>query len=150
MNFNKFVKKYSDLDLDDFHDIIALRIKIFVIEQDCPYQDLDGNDKLAFHLYFKDTENQIVAATRVLPQNIAYNEVSIGRVVVDENYRGTGLGHELMKQSMVFVERQFGVTDVRLSAQKHLENYYGKHGFTSTGKEYLEDGIPHVEMLFKS
>ncbi|MEJ6505911.1 MAG: GNAT family N-acetyltransferase [Crocinitomicaceae bacterium] len=150
MNFNKFIKKYSDLDLDDFHDIIALRIKIFVIEQDCPYQDLDGNDKLAFHLYFKDTENQIVAATRILPQNIAYNEVSIGRVVVDKNSRGNGLGHELMKQSMVFVERQFGATDVRLSAQKHLENYYEKHGFTSTGKEYLEDGIPHVEMLFKS
>lgn len=150
MNFRKFVQAYTELNLDDFHDIIALRIKIFVIEQDCPYQDLDGNDKLAFHLYFKDEKNQIVAATRILPQNIAYDEVSIGRVVVDKSSRGTGLGHELMEQSMVFVQSQFGAADVRLSAQKHLENYYEKHGFKSTGKEYLEDGIPHVEMLFKS
>ena len=150
MNFRKFIQPYTELNLDDFHDIIALRIKIFVIEQDCPYQDLDGNDKLAFHLYFKDEKNQIVAATRILPQNIAYDEVSIGRVVVDKSSRGTGLGHELMEQSMVFVQSQFGAADVRLSAQKHLENYYEKHGFKSTGKEYLEDGIPHVEMLFKS
>ncbi|MEJ6589819.1 MAG: GNAT family N-acetyltransferase [Crocinitomicaceae bacterium] len=150
MNFRKFIQAYTELNLDDFHDIIALRIKIFVIEQDCPYQDLDGNDKLAFHLYFKDEKNQIVAATRILPQNIAYDEVSIGRVVVDKSSRGTGLGHELMEQSMVFVQSQFGAADVRLSAQKHLENYYEKHGFKSTGKEYLEDGIPHVEMLFKS
>ena len=150
MNFRKFIQAYTELNLDDFHDIIALRIKIFVIEQDCPYQDLDGNDKLAFHLYFKDEKNQIVAATRILPQNIAYDEVSIGRVVVDKSSRGTGLGHELMEQSMAFVQSQFGAADVRLSAQKHLENYYEKHGFKSTGKEYLEDGIPHVEMLFKS
>ena len=150
MNFRKFIQAYTELNLDDFHDIIALRIKIFVIEQDCPYQDLDGNDKLAFNLYFKDEKNQIVAATRILPQNIAYDEVSIGRVVVDKSSRGTGLGHELMEQSMVFVQSQFGAADVRLSAQKHLENYYEKHGFKSTGKEYLEDGIPHVEMLFKS
>ena len=150
MNFRKFIQAYTELNLDDFHDIIALRIKIIVIEQDCPYQDLDGNDKLAFHLYFKDEKNQIVAATRILPQNIAYDEVSIGRVVVDKSSRGTGLGHELMEQSMVFVQSQFGAADVRLSAQKHLENYYEKHGFKSTGKEYLEDGIPHVEMLFKS
>ena len=121
MNFRKFIQAYTELNLDDFHDIIALRIKIFVIEQDCPYQDLDGNDKLAFHLYFKDEKNQIVAATRILPQNIAYDEVSIGRVVVDKSSRGTGLGHELMEQSMVFVQSQFGAADVRLSAQNTLK-----------------------------
>ena len=150
MNFKKFVQPYSALSLDHFHDIIALRIKIFVIEQDCPYQDLDGKDKLAYHLFYKNNEGEVVAATRILPQKISYAEVSVGRVVVDERFRGTGLGHLIMKESMNFVQAEFGPVDVRLSAQKHLENYYGKHGFKSTGKEYLEDGIPHVEMLYTS
>ena len=150
MNFKKFVHPYSTLSLDHFHDIIALRIKIFVIEQDCPYQDLDGKDKLAHHLFYTNNEDEVIAATRILPQNISYAEVSIGRVVVDERCRGTGLGHLIMEESMNFVQAEFGQVDVRLSAQKHLENYYGKHGFRSTGKEYLEDGIPHVEMLYKS
>ncbi len=150
MDFKKFVRHYSALNLDHFHDIIALRIKIFVIEQDCPYQDLDGKDKRAFHLFYTNDENKVVAATRILPENISYPEVSIGRVVVDESCRGTGMGHLIMENSMKFVQAEFGPVDVRLSAQKHLENYYGKHGFKSTGKEYLEDGIPHLEMLYKS
>jgi ElaA protein len=150
MNLKKIIQPFSALSLDHLHDIIALRIKIFVIEQDCPYQDLDGKDKLAYHLFYTNTKNEVVAATRILPQNISYTEVSIGRVVVDESCRGTGIGHLIMKESMDFVLAEFGRVDVRLSAQKHLENYYGKHGFMSTGKEYLEDGIPHVEMLYKS
>ena len=150
MNFKKFVQPYSKLSLDHFHDIIALRIKIFVIEQDCPYQDLDGKDKLAHHLFYTNNEDEVIAATRILPQNISYTEVSIGRVVVDESCRGTGLGHLIMEESINFVKDEFGQVDIRLSAQKHLENYYRKHGFKSTGKAYLEDGIPHVEMLYTS
>ena len=122
MNFKKFVQPYSALSLDHFHDIIALRIKIFVIEQDCPYQDLDGKDKLAYHLFYTNNEGEVVAATRILPQNISYAEVSVGRVVVDESCRGTGLGHLIMEESMKFVQAEFGPVDVRLSAQKHLEN----------------------------
>lgn len=150
MNFTKFIKHFSDLSLEHFHDIIALRIKIFVIEQDCPYQDLDGKDKLAYHLFYTNDKHEVIAATRILEQNISYKEVSVGRVVVDQGCRGSGMGHEIMKQSMAFVMQKFGAVDVRLSAQKHLENYYEKHGFKSTGKEYLEDGIPHVEMLFRA
>jgi len=149
MNIEKNVAHYSQLNIDHFHDIIALRIKIFVIEQDCPYQDLDGKDKVAYHLFYTNNKDEVVAATRILPQNISYAEVSIGRVVVDKDYRGLGLGDLIMKESMNFVQAEFGQVNVRLSAQKHLENYYGKHGFKSTGKEYLEDGIPHVEMLYE-
>ena len=116
----------------------------------CPYQDLDGKDKRAFHLFYTNNRNEVVAATRILPQNVSYAEVSVGRVVVDKSFRRTGLGHLIMEESMNFVQAEFGLVDVRLSAQKHLENYYEKHGFKSTGKEYLEDGIPHVEMLYKS
>ncbi len=148
MTFVHQVKSFQELSLEEFHDIIALRIQIFIIEQDCPYQEVDGKDKIAYHLFFKNKKNEVIAVTRILPQGISYDEVAIGRVVVHENYRGTGLGNQLMSDSMKFVKEKFGDVPVRLSAQKHLEKYYGNHGFESTGKEYLEDGIPHVEMLY--
>ena len=148
MKFERQVKSFQELSLEEFHDIIALRIQIFIIEQNCPYQEVDGKDKLAHHLFFKNEMDEIIAVTRILPQGISYAEVAIGRVVVHEDYRGTGLGNQLMADSMNFVKDEYGKVPVRLSAQKHLENYYGNHGFKSTGKEYLEDGIPHVEMLY--
>ncbi len=148
MKFEHQVKSFQELSLEEFHDIIALRIQIFIIEQNCPYQEVDGKDKLAHHLFFKNEMDEIIAVTRILPQGISYAEVAIGRVVVHEDYRGTGLGNQLMADSMNFVKDEYGKVPVRLSAQKHLENYYGNHGFKSTGKEYLEDGIPHVEMLY--
>ncbi|MBL6661129.1 MAG: GNAT family N-acetyltransferase [Crocinitomicaceae bacterium] len=148
MKFEHQVKSFLELSLEEFHDIIALRIQIFIIEQNCPYQEVDGKDKLAHHLFFKNEMDEIIAVTRILPQGISYEEVAIGRVVVHEEYRGTGLGNQLMADSMNFVRDKYGEVPVRLSAQKHLENYYGNHGFKSTGKEYLEDGIPHVEMLY--
>jgi len=148
MKFEHQVKSFQELSLEEFHDIIALRIQIFIIEQNCPYQEVDGKDKLAHHLFFKNEMDEIIAVTRILPQGISYEEVAIGRVVVHEDYRGTGLGNQLMSDSMNFVRDKYGEVPVRLSAQKHLENYYGNHGFKSTGKEYLEDGIPHVEMLY--
>jgi len=148
MKFEHQVKSFQELSLEEFHDIIALRIQIFIIEQNCPYQEVDGKDKLAHHLFFKNEMDEIIAVTRILPQGISYAEVAIGRVVVHDDYRGTGLGNQLMADSMNFVRDKYGEVPVRLSAQKHLENYYGNHGFKSTGKEYLEDGIPHVEMLY--
>lgn len=148
MKFEHQVKSFQELSLEEFHDIVALRIQIFIIEQNCPYQEVDGKDKLAHHLFFKNETDEIIAVTRILPQGISYEEVAIGRVVVHEDYRGTGLGSQLMSDSMNFVRDKYGEVPVRLSAQKHLENYYGNHGFKSTGKEYLEDGIPHVEMLY--
>ena len=142
------IKHYNDLSLDEFHDLIALRIEVFVIEQDCPYQDLDGKDKVGFHLLVKE-DDSIIGTTRILPVGVSYPEVSIGRVVVANTHRMMKIGHVLMEKSMEFVYDHFGKVDVKLSAQKHLEKYYNQHGFVSTGKEYLEDGIPHVEMINK-
>lgn len=143
------VKAFHDLTLNDFHDIIALRIEVFVIEQNCPYQDLDGKDKVGFHLLVKQ-DGKIIGTTRILPQGVSYPEVSIGRVVIAKSHRMLKIGHQLMEKSMEFVYQYFGLVDVKLSAQKHLEKYYNHHGFLSTGKEYLEDGIPHVEMIKKT
>jgi ElaA protein len=136
------------LTVNEFHDLIQLRINVFVVEQNCPYPELDGKDKKSYHLICRDGLGKIVATTRILPQKISYDEVSIGRVVSDPLLRGSGLGHEIMKESLKFILDEFGKVPVKISAQKHLENFYEAHGFKSTGKEYLEDDIPHVEMKF--
>jgi ElaA protein len=147
MHLDWQVKYYPELTTNEFHDIIALRLKAFVVEQNCSYLDLDGKDKKCYHLICRDGFGKVVATARILPPGISYTEVSIGRVVLDQEIRGKGIGHQLMEQSMKFINEEFGAVPVRISAQKHLENYYKSHNFFSTGKEYLEDEIPHVEML---
>lgn len=142
------VKHYPELTLNEFHDIIALRLKAFVVEQNCAYLELDGKDKKSYHVICRDGFGNVVATARILPPGLSYDEVAIGRVVIDESIRGKGIGHDLMKQSMKYAEEEFGKVPIRISAQKHLESYYNKHGFVSSGKEYLEDDIPHVEMLY--
>jgi ElaA protein len=143
------VKHFSEISIIEFHDLMALRIKIFVVEQNCPYQEIDGKDIKSHHLIGRNDLGNIVATARILPQGLSYKEVSIGRVAIDESAREKGNGHVLMVKCMEYINQQFGPTNVRLSAQSHLEKYYQKHGFESTGKEYLEDDIPHVEMLFE-
>ena len=148
MNIDWQIKHYGDLSLNEFHDLIALRMQVFVVEQDCPYQDLDGKDKKSYHLIARNGKGDVIATARILPPGLAYKECAIGRVVIDEENRGQGLGHDLMDECMKYALVEFGNSPILISAQKHLENYYGKHKFVSTGKEYLEDGIPHVEMKF--
>jgi len=148
MNLNFQCKHFSELSVVEFHDIISVRLKTFVVEQNCVYQDLDGKDKKCYHRICRDGMGNIVATARILPPGISYGEVSIGRVVLQEELRGNGQGHELMNKCMAFCEKEFGRVPVRISAQKHLERFYNGHLFFSTGKDYEEDGIPHVEMLY--
>jgi ElaA protein len=143
------IKHFNDLSLTEFHDLIQLRIKVFVIEQNCPYQELDGKDKKSYHLICRNQKGDLVGTFRILPPGISYNEASIGRVVLDEKYRGTKNGHKMMEEALTFINKEFEKESVRISGQKYLEKFYEKHGFISTGKEYLEDGIPHVEMILK-
>ena len=142
------IKHYSALSKDEFHDIIALRIAVFVVEQDCPYQELDGNDKDAYHLIVREGD-VIIGTLRILKPGVSYPELAIGRVVSHPDHRDKQLGHLMMKEAMDFAQNELKEKAVRLSAQTHLTSYYQKHGFESTGKEYLEDGIPHTEMLFE-
>lgn len=148
MAHNYQIKHFSELTTLEFHDLLRLRINVFVVEQNCPYPELDGKDKKSYHLICRDGLGKIIATARILPQNVSYKEISIGRVVSDPSVRGEGFGHEVMKHCLKFIQDEFGEVPVRISAQKHLEQFYISHGFTSTGKEYLEDNIPHVEMLF--
>ena len=140
------IKHYKDLTINEFHDIIALRLNAFVVEQNCAYLDLDGKDKKSYHLICRNGMGDIVATARILPPGLSYEESAIGRVVIDEKMRGKGIGHDLMNKSVEFALIEFGNSPIQISAQKHLEKYYEQHNFFSTGKEYIEDGIPHVEM----
>tara|TARA_B100000508_G_scaffold24343_1_gene17484 strand:- start:15453 stop:15935 length:483 start_codon:yes stop_codon:yes gene_type:complete len=141
-------KYYTDLSLNELYDILALRAKVFVVEQNCPYQDLDGKDKKSYHLICRNGKGQLVGTLRILPKGVAFKEIGFGRIVLDESERGVQQGHEMMKSAMNYCKAEFGDVPVYLSGQKHLEGFYEKHGFRSTGKEYLEDGIPHVEMCY--
>ena len=143
------VKHYNQLSLNEFHDLIGLRMEVFVVEQDCPYQDLDGLDKDAYHLIIEEN-SEIIATSRILKAGVAYPEIAIGRVVSSPKHRDKKLGHLIMSESMKFVESTFGRQNIRLGAQTHLTSFYEKYAFKSTGKEYLEDGIPHTEMLYDS
>lgn len=140
-------KHFKDLSVDEYWEILHLRTEIFVVEQDCPYQEVDEKDKVSFHLFGKNENNKVIATSRVLPQGISYKEVSIGRVALKKEARGKGIADEMMLETFEFIISQFGKVSIRISAQEYLRNFYGKHGFKQVGEGYLEDNIPHIEML---
>lgn len=138
--------RFDSLSTKILYDLLQLRSEVFVVEQDCVYQDIDGLDQKAFHLVGYD-EDTLVGYARFFEPNIYFEEASIGRVIIKETHRDKQLGHELMKQCLYFVEANLGKQAIRISAQVHLTAYYQKHGFVSQGETYLEDGIPHIQML---
>ena len=147
MKINWIYKPFNELSLIELYDILVLRQEVFVIEQDWPYLDADGKDLKSHHLMGYNDENELVAYLRLVMSGVSYKEPSLGRIVTSLKYRGTGLGKELMKKSLEKVTEQFGHVPLRISAQCYLEKFYECFGFQPTGKEYLEDGIPHIEML---
>ncbi len=149
LNLNWEIKSFKELTLNEFHDIIALRIQGLIVELNCPFQDLDGKDKKCYHIICRTGKGDIIATGRIIPPGIAKDVVAIGRVVIKKEYRGRGIGRDLMQKCLEFSIFEFGNGDIAISVQKDLEGYYENHGFKSTGKEYLEEGIPHVEMLFR-
>jgi ElaA protein len=142
------LKKYKDLTLDEFHSILQLRINVFVVEQDCPYPELDGKDKLAYHFFAfaEEDPSQIIAYTRIFKPGDYYKEAAIGRVVVHPDHRKDGLGYALMKGSISQIESLFQTKKIKIGAQTYLKNFYESLGFQKVGKDYLEDGIPHIYM----
>jgi len=141
------LKKFSELTTDEFHDILQLRINTFVVEQNCPFPELDGKDRIAHHFFGETDTGKIVAYTRIFGPGDYYEQPSIGRVVVDPTYRKAGLGYELMTGSIHKIEELFGKREIKIGAQKYLIAFYESLGFKRVGEEYLEDGIPHVYMI---
>lgn len=145
---NYTTKTYSELSLDELYDFLALRQDIFIVEQDCPYLDADGKDQLSLHVLGMDHNTKIQAYTRIVPKGISYeNYISIGRVVVHKNFRGSGEGNRLMLESIKQCQRLYPDEKIKISAQSHLKKFYSDLGFVHTGEEYLEDGIPHIGMI---
>lgn len=139
---------FNELSAKLFHDILQLRINVFVVEQNCPYPELDDKDLLAYHIYAKNSGGEIVATARLLPGGVSYDIPSVGRVVVHGDYRDKKLGHDLMTYTMSEVNRLYPNQDIKISAQEHLKNYYQRHGFEQVSEIYLEDDIPHIAMLY--
>ena len=125
--------------------IIRLRNEVFVVEQNCVFQDADNKDQHAHHLMIWDIEN-LVAYARLLPKGLAY-EMSIGRIISSPVYRGTGAGKLLMSHAIDACNKLFGEGPIRIGAQLYLKKFYESFGFVQTGDMYLEDGIEHVEMM---
>ncbi|MCM4150280.1 GNAT family N-acetyltransferase [Arenibacter sp. N53] len=140
------IKKFHELGVQELYDILQLRSEVFVLEQDCVYQDLDGKDEHALHVIgYKN--RKVVAYTRVFKAGDYFKEASIGRVVVRKSERQFGFGLQIMQASIAVIEQNFGPTPIHISAQKYLTKFYSSLGFKKIGEEYLEDGIPHLAML---
>ena len=140
-------KKFSELDTEDLYQILRLRSEVFVVEQDCVYQDIDNKDQNAIHLYYKEND-QIVAYTRIFKAGDYYENPCIGRVVVSKKNRGNNLGKKIMIDSMEYIKQNIKGEKIELSAQKYLDKFYKDLGFYKIGEDYLEDGIPHQRMIF--
>ncbi|WP_201738300.1 MULTISPECIES: GNAT family N-acetyltransferase [unclassified Exiguobacterium] len=131
-------KTFNELTTKELYDLLALRTEVFVVEQDCPYQEVDGKDVTAHH-YWIEENGVIVAALRVLAEE---TPIAIGRVVTRQTHRGKGYSRRLMDAAVA----DFGNDELYLQAQTYVEPFYASFGFSRTSEEYLEDGIPHVDM----
>lgn len=139
------IKRFETLSVIELYAILHLRSKVFVVEQNCVYQDIDGKDKIALHL-MGEYEGQIVAYSRLFKAGDYFEDASIGRVVVDGAFRDKKWGHELMHQAISGIEQHFGTTKITISAQLYLKKFYESHLFVPSSAMYLEDDIPHIEM----
>ena len=137
-------RTWDSLSVDELHDVLRLRSAVFVVEQDCPYQDLDGLDPKCHHLLGTD-EAGLAASVRAVPPGLSHRYPCIGRVVTAPRVRGTGLGRPLMWEALRYVG-EIWPGPVHIGAQAHLHDYYASLGFVTSGPEYDEDGIPHLPM----
>jgi ElaA protein len=138
---------FAQLRVDDLYAALQLRSAVFVVEQNCLFQDMDGNDRQAIHL-LGSRAGELLAYARCFPPGIPFAEASIGRIATRRDMRGTGLGHQLVERALELVRTTWGPQPVRIGAQARLKDFYRSHGFVDTGIDYVEDGIDHVEMLW--
>ncbi|MBO9729329.1 MAG: GNAT family N-acetyltransferase [Chitinophaga sp.] len=141
------IKTFEELTVAELYAILRLRSEVFIIEQNCAYQDLDNTDQKALHFMGTDEQGQLLAYTRLFAPGIKYTEASIGRVVTSPLARGKGAGRELMERSILALQEHYGKVPIKIGAQQYLQRFYTSLGFEQTSDTYLEDGIPHIEML---
>lgn len=137
---------FSDLTVEELYGILQLRTDVFVVEQECPYPEVDGNDAVCQHLFYEEN-GEILAYLRILPAGVPFEEPSIGRVVVKQATRGRGLARPMMQQAIAFIYDTWKADRIKISAQTYLADFYTSLGFEAVSDMYLEDGIPHMDML---
>lgn len=148
MNITWYHKHFKNLLTTELYQILKLRNEVFIVEQNCPFQDLDDKDFKCYHLMGFDTDSQkVMAYTRIVPAGVSYEEASIGRVVTSPLARGSGIGKQLMQKSIELLEELYGGVPIKIGAQLYLKKYYESFGFEQLDEVYLEDGIEHILMI---
>lgn len=150
MNIDWRLKTWDELSKEELYSILRLRVEVFIIEQNCPYQDIDHKDQKSLHLFGLDKNHNCVACLRLVKPGVSYDEWSIGRVATSLDVRRSGVGRFMMQKAMDYFVIAFDNPSIRISAQSYLEKFYSSLGFVTVSEPYLEDDIPHVEMLFKA
>lgn len=143
------LKEFNELSLSEIYEILKLRNEVFIVEQQCAFQDCDDKDQNSYHLFLKDDKN-IVAYLRVLKKGVSYSEISIGRVIVKKEYRKKGIAREMMVKAIDFIQKELKQNKIRISAQSYLVDFYKDLGFKEVSDVYYEDNIPHIEMVYEN
>lgn len=146
MNF--IIKTFDQLTTTELYAILKERTQVFVVEQNCSYLEVDGKDLKSYHLY-KEQNGEVIAYLRILPPGVSYTELSIGRVLVKKENRGQKLAQQMMTYALQFIHNELHETTVKIQAQEYLRDFYGSFGFEAISDVYLDDNIPHIDMLLK-
>ena len=141
------IKHYNELSLDEFHDIISLRMEVFGVEQEAIYNDLDGYDKYCHHLVVSSSDTKVIGTARILAPDLKYPEASFGRIVVDKSFRKQGIGHTIVKMIIDFMDAKYPNTPIKISAMNYLQPFYEGYGFEKASDTYLDCGIEHIDMM---
>lgn len=143
---------FNELSLDELYNIMQLRVNVFVVEQNCPYPELDNKDRHAeaVHVFAVNDQQDMVAYARVLPPGLSYPQASIGRVIVASKYRGHNLGAPLMHHAINTALAKWPKAGIQIGAQQAIERFYVELGFKTISPMYLEDDIPHIDMVYQA
>jgi len=143
------IKLFSRLGRDELYEFLKLRVDVFVVEQKCPYPEMDDKDRHpeTLHLAGKGKGGELMAYLRILPPGLSFKEVSIGRVVVAKESRRQGISDTMLKIALNQINRTWPNENIRIGAQVYLKKFYESHGFEAASESYLEDGIPHIDMI---
>lgn len=142
------VKRFKELTLEELYEILRLRSEVFVVEQECIYNDIDGKDIDSLHVMIKDN-GRIEAYLRVIKPGISYDESSLGRVLVAKDARGKGLARRIVREGIDCITKGWNERKITIGAQEYLEEFYGSFGFKAVSDVYIEDGIPHLDMRYE-
>jgi ElaA protein len=145
-----FFKRFAELSPWEVYEILHLRNEVFIVDQKCPYQDIDNKDQYSYHLFAEDERKTICAYLRILDKGQTFDQLSIGRVIIRKDQRSTGLGKRMMLRAIEFVENTLKEHEIKIEAQAHLQNFYSAVGFTPCSDRYLEDEIPHIDMVYST